>query len=119
MNDILKHSKTYYTISIGFVLLILILHLFDEIKFGYGLADLVFMIIEVVTISGAIILLKFIKRKKTFFKTSILIFTITFFLIFKFTFGRGKQYPWNGNILNNKQSIIKIPKDKPVRKPFR
>jgi len=99
-------AKIYNWTIFGYLTLITILTLNNNIAFGGGLGDITYLIVSgFLAISHFIIILIIyrIQKEELNLKTFLYVIGSMFlltaiWLTWSFTFGRGIEYPWNGNI---------------------
>ena len=89
----------------SFILLLMIL---GKITFGYGLGDLAYFFgISIMTLIYLVLIIIFNREKykenktKINFIIGVIFLTLSVFLTYSFTIGRGVEYSWDGNVFTN------------------
>ena len=89
-----------YIILTSFVILLL-LSVIGFLSFGYGVGDIVFVLILFLSTVSYLFCVRYTIKKNQIVQLrnlSILFLIILLSIIFKATVGRGIEYPWNGKI---------------------
>jgi uncharacterized protein YhhL (DUF1145 family) len=88
-----------------FWLLVLYFGLNDSIAFGHGLGDIIYIlfIIAIAILHAVALLLIYVQQKKGRWKNASKVAAIIFGLLaiwiaYSFTFGRGGEFSWNGQV---------------------
>lgn len=105
------NTKIYYLLNwvvFSYLVAVVILILNDNIYFGYGLGDLVYLYIISFTASIYLALILFLNQKQYVKKRNlinmilfVLFLSVAFYFTYEFTFGRGSEYIWDGNMFHN------------------
>lgn len=102
-----KMNRAIYfnLIILTYLLLITLLTGSGKLAFGHGLGDLIYLIISVILSSTQLLILAILIRKKSnpfheiqYYYIGSFFLIAALYLTWKFTFGRGPEYIWNGNI---------------------
>jgi len=92
-----NHVLLYFNIFTSLIFAILILN--GKIVFGHGLGDIYILSLYVFVFLLYIIIS--IKKRSYIIIASVLMIIASLFIIFKATFLRGPEYPWNNKIFVN------------------
>lgn len=108
MNFTTKQSVICNWVILAYLFSIVVIALNDKITFGHGLGDMFYLLeISLGIVSHAFLILIFSKKKfskhrnKLNWITGFIFFLFAVFITYEFTFGRGGEYPWKGNIFIN------------------
>jgi hypothetical protein len=105
----LKKSSTYNWLVLAYLILVAILTLNSNLAYGQGFGDIIYLGTSVILILLQLIITLIIYRKQkghfnptAFYTCGTVFLLFAIYLTWEFTFGRGSEFIWNGNIFYKK-----------------